>query len=322
MISFVDVGISQTNWTKAIDAKGEHAHDSVIWPDDYQAVDCGAETTPDITGKPILIKDTCHLTVSFEDLYIPITPPACFKILRRWFIANEDHPERGDIWEYVQIIKVVNKEAPNFKTVYGDQYFCSDVSNCGSTPLSLTVSATDDCTEEVDLTYFYEIDVFNDGDRNREGEGNDASGDYPLGTHRIRWTVEDGCGNLNTCDYLLVVEDCKKPKPYCLNGLAIDLKLHTGKATLSATDLDQGSDDNCGIETFLLVSPSQGAGQNTPPVQAAPALDFDCTQLGTQSVDFWVSDAAGNWDYCTTYVLIQDTRSICPDQPMSIFIPR
>ncbi len=29
----------------------------------------------------------------------------------------------------------------------------------------------------------------------------------PTGTHRIQWTVEDGCGNLNTCDYFFTVGD-------------------------------------------------------------------------------------------------------------------
>jgi hypothetical protein len=35
--------------------------------------------------------------------------------------------------------------------------------------------------------------------------------ELPYGTHKIKWLVEDGCGNEQFCEYTFVVKDCKKP---------------------------------------------------------------------------------------------------------------
>jgi hypothetical protein len=47
----------------------------------------------------------------------------------------------------------------------------------------------------------------------------DASGTYPVGVHKIKWFVEDGCGNIAVCETLFEVKDCKAPTPYCRFGV-------------------------------------------------------------------------------------------------------
>ncbi len=64
----------------------------------------------------------------------------------------------------------------------------------------------------------------------------------------------------------------------------------SGEATLAAADVDGGSTDNIGIETFS-VSPSS----------------FDCDDIGPQSVALTVTDSAGNTDSCITTVTVVDT---------------
>jgi hypothetical protein len=39
---------------------------------------------------------------------------------------------------------------------------------------------------------------------------------------------------------------------------------------------------------------------------------FTCSNVGTNFVTLWVTDKAGNSDYCETYVIIQDNMVICP----------
>ena len=39
---------------------------------------------------------------------------------------------------------------------------------------------------------------------------------------------------------------------------------------------------------------------------------FTCADLGTQAVELWAIDAAGNADYCETYVIVQDNNGNCP----------
>ncbi|MDX2280135.1 MAG: HYR domain-containing protein, partial [Saprospiraceae bacterium] len=57
------------------------------------------------------------------------------------------------------------------------------------------------------------------------GTGNNAMQgvvpQLPYGTHKIKWFVEDGCGNESICEYTFVVKDCKKPTVVCLNGLSV-----------------------------------------------------------------------------------------------------
>ena len=40
-------------------------------------------------------------------------------------------------------------------------------------------------------------------------------------------------------------------------------------------------------------------------------VTFTCADLGTQLVEVWGEDKAGNADFCQTYILIQDNMGIC-----------
>ena len=51
------------------------------------------------------------------------------------------------------------------------------------------------------------------------GVGNRVARNWPAGVHVIEWTVEDMCGNEETCETVIDVRDCKKPTPYCSPGL-------------------------------------------------------------------------------------------------------
>ncbi len=102
------------------------------------------------------------------------------------------------------------------------------------------------------------------------------------------------------------------------NGLAIEIE-STLTVELWASDFDNGSTDNCGIDDLLIISPSQGLGQTSPPNEAAPSWTFDCDDIGTATVDFWVSDINGNWAYVSTYVVVQNNMNFC-DLPGSYSI--
>ena len=54
------------------------------------------------------------------------------------------------------------------------------------------------------------------------------------------------------------------------------------------------------------------APTTTAAVLALPEhITFNCTYLGTQVVNFYVIDEANNWDYCETYVDVQDNMGAC-----------
>ncbi len=154
-------------------------------------------------------------------------------------------------------------------------------------------------------------------------EGDDASNahldytngqlDWPLGTHTIRWDVEDGCGNVATCTYQFIIADCKAPTANLLNGIAVDI-MENCEIEIWANDWDNPSSpsfDNCGIAEWRVQSPSQGPGQTSPPASASASWIF--TDLGTQTVDVWILDVNGNWGYTSTYIIVQDNvPPFCP----------
>jgi len=79
---------------------------------------------------------------------------------------------------------------------------------------------------------------------------------------------------------------------------------------------ERGSSDNCTPTdklTYRIWHESLGdAPSDLAGVQALPeVITFDCATLGQQNVNFYVIDEAGNWDFCTTYVIIQDNMGAC-----------
>ena len=146
----------------------------------------------------------------------------------------------------------------------------------------------------------------------------------PYGTHKIKWFVEDGCGNESVCEYNFVVKDCKKPTVVCLNGLSVNI-MQTGMITMWASDFLQYTEDNCTPSNLIKIGivesdestgvfPVDGAGN---PVTS---VTFDCNELGAQTVQLWAIDLAGNADFCETYVLVQDNMGICQPNGVSALV--
>ncbi len=300
------------------DCNNPNPNDGVIWPCDFDTDACGPGLDPSITGEPEVFEDFCDLVaVTYEDVYLPIEEPACVKVLRTWTIVDwcqydENSGSSAGSWEYTQVIKVLNSDDPTILSNCDDRSFCSYDENCENGPATLILEANDDCTDSLNLNYSYKIDLDNDGSIDIEAAGNDASGTYALGTHKIQWFVEDGCGNLSSCEYLFVIADCKAPTPNLLNGIAIEV-METCEIEIEATDFDNPSSpsfDNCGIQEWRIISPSEGPGQSTPPANASSSWTFSgIDDLGTQTVDIWIQDINGNWAYVSTYVLVQDNVS-------------
>ncbi len=296
-----------------------NGHD-IEWPLDYDANTCGAdiepENLPEGYSEPIISEGYCDLVaVTHTDELLPIAGDACFKIIRHWVVIDwcQYNPNSDDTgrYEYSQIIKVNNDIAPVFTSSCDDVEFCSFEADCGDLAVSLWAEATDDCSADEDINYSYVIDAFSDGSTDFSGATNDANGEYPSGAHTITWYAEDGCGNVATCSYVFTIKDCKKPSPVCINGLAAELMPSAGMITLWASDfVSESSFDNCTAFDDLQFSFSADTDSTN--------VVFTCANIGTQFVEIWATDEAGNQDYCSTYVLIQDNMGGCPNNELSI----
>lgn len=139
----------------------------------------------------------------------------------------------------------------------------------------------------------------------------------PQGLHSIRWVVTDSLQNEAICTYPFEVKDCKKPTVVCLNGLSVNL-MPTKQIDLWASDFLQYGEDNTTPSNLLSFGIRKANGAAGFPLDSngveQQSIRFNCSEIGTQIVELWVKDKAGNADYCETYVLVQDNNGNCPPE--------
>ena len=109
-----------------------------------------------------------------------------------------------------------------------------------------------------------------------------------MGVGSATLTVTDASGNTSTCTSAITVMDTLAPMMSC-TPVTIYLDA-MGMATLTASQVDGGSTDNCGIATMSVSRSS-----------------FTCADMGTTTVTLTGTDASGNTSTCTTTVTILDT---------------
>ncbi len=291
----------------------------IEWPKSVEINSCNnVMTHPDQTGYPKYRNTTCaQVAANYDDLKLAVLDSTCYKILRKWVVIDwcqYDRVTGKGIWDTTQIIVVKSSEPP---TIYSceTREFCDPLSffdgntNKCMGSYSLTGSGEDDCTEEQDLIWQYRIDENNDGTFGNVKSGNSVSGVLPVGTHRLRWILTDQCNNSSTCDQVFTIKDCKKPTPYCINGI-VTVVMHTnGEVTIWAKDFNLGSFDNCTRSQDLKYSFSPNVNNTS--------ITYNCDSLERQTVitkivRVYVTDEYGNQDYCETSVRIQDNNHVCP----------
>ncbi|MFT7605590.1 MAG: hypothetical protein ACI8VT_003185 [Saprospiraceae bacterium] len=305
---------------------------NITWPQDYSTNTCTGGLEPMDLAPPFDIPQytdgPCDLiSHQKEDLYLPVNDPACITILRTWTVFSwciyePNNPNTGGVWEHTQVIEVWNTEGPIIISDCPPLAFCSYDPNCESGAAQFSINAMDDCTDSLDLNYYYDIDLYNNGNIDLSGIGFEIAGFFPLGDHKISWQVEDACGNITPCDQFFSIDDCLAPIINLLNGFSVEIG-ETATIEILAMAWDNPSSpptyDNCGISSWLVYSPSLGSGQSLPPVEADTSWIFDCDQLGIQTVDIWVQDINGNWAYVSTFVEVQD-NDFPPDCPVSAYM--
>jgi gliding motility-associated-like protein len=108
-----------------------------------------------------------------------------------------------------------------------------------------------------------------------------------LGTNNIALTVTDNGGNTNICIAVVTVLDTISPNAMC-KPVTVQLNA-AGTASITAAMVNNGSTDNCTVASVSL--------DNT---------NFDCTNVGTNTVTLTVTDNSGNSSTCTATITVQD----------------
>jgi len=145
--------------------------------------------------------------------------------------------------------------------------------------------------------------------------------ELPYGTHKIKWIVQDGCGNERVCEYTFVVKDCKKPTITCFNGLSTNL-MPTKMVSIDQQFFVQDAYDNCSPSNLLVFGirkANTGTGfPFNPDGSPQTSVTFDCSNLGFNLVEVWLMDLAGNADFCTTYLHVQDNAGVCTSTNVTV----
>ena len=290
---------------------------NITWPKDTVIFNCVASldpsTFPALYKEPVFKGTYCGMPVfSKSDAVYDGGKPACWKIVRKWKVidwCNYDPATDAPKFEYYQTIAVMDSIKP-IMHLPADATV-SFGNTCTSGPVTALATATDCSTK---LTW---QQLLLNGTKNPYSANPLSpvlSGNYPAGTTTIKVICSDGCGNEAVGLWKVTVKDLKPPTPVCMNGLSVNLNKMGDNIIMSmvaAKDFNASSTDNCTATANLKYTVRKHDAANSTPATET-VISFDCNDLGTQAIDLWVTDEAGNSDFCTTYIIVQDNKKWCP----------
>jgi hypothetical protein len=117
-----------------------------------------------------------------------------------------------------------------------------------------------------------------------------AFGCGDVGNNAVTLTVTDVNGNVSTCNATITVQDNVAPIALCQN-VTVQLDAN-GQASISVSDIDNGSGDNCALASLTLDQTS-----------------FNCLDVGANTVTLTATDVNSNVTTCTATVTVEDTTA-------------
>jgi len=183
-------------------------------------------------------------------------------------------------------VEVMDMQLPAFDA---DIVMPTDVTaECDDIPAAFILTNTDvndNCTDPVDLTIdFTELST--------QGADNTVCGPDGFYNYTITrtWTITDEAGNVTTHIQTLTIVDTTAPIAIC-QDLTIVLDTE-GMQSITPMDVDNGSNDNCAPALALALTLDN--------------MDFDCNDLGENTVTLTVADPCLNTATCTAVVTVEE----------------
>jgi len=155
-------------------------------------------------------------------------------------------------------------------------------------PSEINGGSWDNCTPSVELITSVDRSVLSCTDQ---------------GAQTVRLTVEDKSGNRSSCDASVTLVDNQPPTAGC-QDLTISLDAN-GEAQIASQQVNSSSTDNC-------------------PIGLQFSLDrknFNCADIGNQTVVLSVSDVSGNTSTCFSNIKVSDVtppNAACNDVSVSL----
>jgi len=343
-----DAGTATCTQTIWFVRDNQFSEDDIDWPSNItkESSDCKAlsEYTPEkLNSSPVIHEGSCdivgltgNLLMNHHDdvtyLNGDETAKGCFIINRSWKVTDlcqvyTAGPNKGlnRFWNKTQIIKVLNTVDPVFTTDCATSE-ASSFDNCDGAKIDLTMSATDDCTDDDKLLWRYQIDYngngtwdidSNDSNNNSTIQGGSATVPaditHPFGTHDIVWTVWDQCGNQKQCLTTFTIKNKVPPSvgPVCggafiivLDGAPVCSKEQSAEDLGPCLHAEYSCDPNAElVYTF-----------DAPMPNGLASKTYDCSHVADdQAEHLYVSVIVdGEWVYNSAQITI-DVQSNDPN---------
>ncbi len=238
-------------------------------------------------------------------------------------------------FRYKQIISVIDTVPPEI-SLNGASFDVFSFSNDGENGCASTVQISgtlkDRCTRNADQLFIQKIlirsldtDYYSSEVDSKYYSLKDTvfhiQFDLPVGQYELSIYAADGCGNVQSIATEVKVTDEKGPAPICIDGLAVELMPDlTGEGAVAevlATDfLLQTPIEDCSGDTKayeivhvkpLSIDPLSRVGSSSL-VLYCKDIDFSGLPL---TVAIIAKDSAGNKDYCTSQLVLQDNLELC-----------
>ena len=260
---------------------------SISFPGDLDAT-CVDGQLPDF-GEPTVSGDECEMiAVSHTDTQFDVVPDACYKIVREWSAINWcTYPDEPAVTSS-QVIKVTDNEAPIFDV---EDFTVEITEDDCDAAVTLPTPDVTDCSSDITISTSSDL----------------PAGEAGPGTYTATYTVSDGCGNYSYDVITITVVDAKKPTPYLTDELVTEI-MQTGMTqAIDVYDFEIGSFDNCS-GVVLSFSPDVNDTERT----------FTCDEIGNNTLEVWVTDEAGNQDFATVTLTVQDNMGVCAPEQLAV----
>ena len=253
------------------------------------------------------IEDNCDENVIIVESRDSTGTP-CNLNIQRTFTASDDC---GNATVLIQNVILIDDQPPFFASFPQDQ----DVTIFDGERVFVEVIdaiVIDECAESPAVNFV--VDFFDNGDQPEEPnivvEGNNASGIFPLGIHRVSFNTSDDCGNTINQDLIVSVVDFS-PSAACAN---VTLEIGENGLLLvspSAIFEDMEIINNPNISTIQFVNPS-----NFTEVLGEELL-LTCDNIGLTQYAIEIVTNDGESSICSNMINLIDPDTRCAPQPSS-----
>jgi hypothetical protein len=290
--------------------------DNIMIPADV-TLDCGDTFVLDANGNPSPTKtgfptlngikidgqtiNLCQIAVGYQDKK---TVGACsgYTVVRKWTLTNwceNSNGVYGPVTKQIeQLIHVKDTKKPSFTGWNLPYVIPTDINKCYiSSFVPTPPQAKDNCDASLDFTY----ELYNSTKTTLISSGKILK-NIPPGWFLLIATATDDCGNSDTLSTKIEVKDQTPPVASCDQNTKVSLTVD-GSAIVNATTFNDGSYDNCCIDTVAFDVRRMSEDDS----QFRKRLQFNCADVNTTvQVVLRVWDCNGNNNTCMVNALVED----------------